>query len=182
MTGIFMPQNMLTEPIDAADDASELPELTQKQAAFVTAMLAGKTGADAVRAATDTRAWSQEAIWAEATKLRQHPSVRLWLAAARKANLSSGALTLESHMSELARLKEIALESGNIGAAVKAEELRGKTAGLHEERVRDVTADADPVCSLNEIAQLMGNDAAAELARQHQVPWSPQESEGNTRH
>lgn len=177
-----MPQHQITDA-DDSPDAVDLPELTDKQRRFVDAVIAGKTGADAVRIATDTSAWSQEAIWAEATKLRNNPSVRLWLAAARKSCLGASSLTLQGHLDELERIKEIALEKGNIGAAVAAEQSRGKAVGLYVEQHRDVT-EHDPVATLNEIARTAGADTAERLARENNIPWSRQDADtaAGTRH
>lgn len=175
-----MAQNKKTEA-EQEEDLASLPELTDKQSKFVTAILAGKSGADAIRESTDTSNWSQQSIWTEATKLRNNPSVRLWLRAARKSNMGAKTLTLDNHLRELERLKEIAVETGNVGAAVKAEESRGKAAGLYVEKHQDVT-DHDPTRTLKEIAQ-HNPELASSLAKQHNIPWGETDNtEAQTRH
>lgn len=157
---------------DVADLADGLPELTEQQMTFVRHLLAGKSASDAYRAAYHVgAATSPNTIWSSASALRNNPKVAQWLAAARKAHLGSAALTREAHLQELERLREIALESGNIGAAVQAEQVRGKVAGHHIERVADVT-DHDPVSVLRELATVQP-DIAAALAAQHGIALDP---------
>lgn len=175
-----MAQNLKTAG-EQEEDLDSLPSLTDKQSKFVTAILAGKSGADAVRELTDTSTWLPESIWSEATKLRNNPSVRLWLRAARKSNMGAKTLTLDNHLRELERLKEIAVETGNVGAAVKAEESRGRAAGLYVEKHQDVT-EHNPERTLREIAE-HDPTLAESLARQHGIPWSAKpQSETETRH
>ena len=150
-------------------DGAELPDLTQQQARFVEGILSGKTASDAYRAAYDASTMTDRSIWAEASRTRAHINVAAWLSAARKAGLGRGMVTLEGHIQELERLKEIAIDTGNVGAAVQAEQLRGKAAGHYIEQHRDLT-DYDPLKTLQEIAQT-SPDLAAALARQYNVAW-----------
>lgn len=160
-----------------AMDASDLPDLTAQQMAFVKGLLDGNTAADAYRAAYDCSSMGKNSIWVEASRARSHPSIALWLGAARKACLGTAAMTLDSHLAELERLREIALDTGNVGAAVQAEQLRGKVKGYHVERVQDVTTH-DPMATLKEIAQLQPA-LAEQLALQAGIPWG---AEGATKH
>lgn len=146
-------------------DTDGLPELTPSQLAFVYRLLAGDTGADAYRAAYSTGdTWSNEAIWVAASRLRHHTKVKLWLSAARQASMDTGKVTLESHIAELSRLKEICINSGNMGAAVQAEVSRGKACDLYRERFEMTRPGAD---ILDKLAALksVDPDAAALLMR-----------------
>jgi phage terminase small subunit len=169
-----MPRRQIT---DSTIDAGELPDLTPQQQEFVRAILEGKTASDAYRAAYDTSNWANKSIWVEASRLANHPGVVLWLAAARKACLGSAVVTLDDHQRQLARLREIALASGNLGAAVAAEQTRGKVAGHHVERVMEVPAD--PVETLKQIGKTQP-DLAAQLATLHGIEWKA--DEGATKH
>lgn len=151
----------LTEPTDQPDD---LPDLTAQQRKFLEGILAGKTSSDAYRAAYDCSQSQNNTVWVEASKLRAHPDVALWLSAARKAGLGRATVTLEGHISELERLREIAIDSGNVGAAVQAEQLRGKASGHYTENL-NVTY-SDPTDILDEIRKL-DPDLATQLAGQH---------------
>ena len=176
-----MPQNMLTEPDDALADAEELPALTAQQQKFVEGIVSGKTASDAYRAAYDCSNSMASTVWCEASKLRNHPNVAQWIAAAQKACLGSTALTLDDHLRQLERLRELALEKGNIGAAVLAEHHRGKAKGHYVDQVRDVT-EHDPQRTLLEIAQ-HSPELAAELAKANNIPLpSVNEQGAETRH
>lgn len=148
--------------------AADLPDLTAQQQMFVEGILSGKTASDAYRAAYNTESMAARTVWAEASRLRSNPAVAAWITAARIAGLGSAVVTYESHVRELERIKEIALESGNIGAAVQAEQIRGKAAGLHVDQVRDITDRHDPAQTLREIA-VHSPELAASLAAVHGI-------------
>lgn len=151
-------------------DASELPDLTGQQQEFVRHILSGKTASDAYRAAYDCSNSSQNTVWCEASKLRNDPSVAQWIAAGRKAHLGTAVLTRDMHLQELERIKELAIESGNLGAAADCEKTRGKVAGHHIDRIEDITQRSDPLAILKEIA-VHSPAYAAELARQQGIEW-----------
>jgi hypothetical protein len=152
-----------------AGEAERLPELTPQQLEFVNGLLAGKTASDAYRAAYDCSQMQASTVWANASKLRTHTKVATWLRAARVAHLGSATLTLETHLRELERLRELALKTGNIGAAVQAEQLRGKAAGHYVEQYADVSHD--PIATLDELAK-HDPDLARRLADAHGITWN----------
>lgn len=157
--------------IEGGDD---LPELTDQQRKFVEGILAGKTSSDAYRCAYDCSHSRNPSIWAAASAMRADSKVAMWLAAARKAGLGHAVVTLEGHITELERLREIAIESGNVGAAVQAEQLRGKAQGHYVERL-EVTA-TDPLDTLRQIAAL-SPDLAAKLAAAQGIEWQAGETQ-----
>jgi hypothetical protein len=152
--------------------AADLPELTPQQEKFIKGLLEGKRTTDAYRAAYDCSNMSPNSTWREASLLSRHPKVSQWLAAAREACLGAANVTFEGHLQQLERLREIALKSGNVGAAVQAEQLRGKVAGHHVDQVRDVTDRHDPVQTLREIAT-HSPELAASIAAQHGIDFDP---------
>lgn len=160
-----MPQAKKTAPLQ---EDGELPELTAQQQKFVKHILDGKTASDAYRAAYSTEDMAERTIWAEASRLRAHRGVAAWLSAARKAGLGTAIVTHQAHVQQLERIREIALETGNIGAAVQAETARGKASGHYVEQVRDVTDRHDPVQTIREIAA-HSPELAASLAAQHGI-------------
>lgn len=149
---------------EAKEAKTDLPELTERQKKFVFGILSGYTASDAYRAAYDCSNMQPNSIWCEASKLRSHPNVSQWLAAAREAGLGQAKVTLESHLTELERLREIALRTGNVGAAVQAEQLRGKATGHYTEKLEVTTGD--PIDIMAELATLVkaNPDLAKELA------------------
>jgi len=84
------------------------------------------------------------------------------------AGLGHPIVTMESHIAELERLREIALNTGNVGAGVQAEQLRGKAQGHYKENI-DITVN-DPMATLREIAQL-SPELAAQLAKDQGIEW-----------
>lgn len=155
----------IAEPIEAG---AELPELTDHQRKFVEGILAGKTASDAYRCAYDCSNSKDTSIWSRASELRADSKVEVWLSAARKAGLGHTVVTLQGHIAELERLREIALETGNVGAAVQAEQLRGKAQGHYVERL-EVSA-ADPLDTLRQIASV-SPQLAAQLAAAQGIEW-----------
>jgi hypothetical protein len=152
-------------PIEAGAD---LPDLTEYQLKFCDGILAGKTSSDAYRAAYDCSNMQPPTIWAAASRLRNDYRVELWIAAARKAEIGKFSRTREQHIARLDRLQQIAIDSGNIGAAVQAEQLIGKVEGHHTDRI-EVTSQ-DPMQTLREIAAL-SPELAAKLAHDQGIEW-----------
>jgi hypothetical protein len=64
-------------------------------------------------------------------------------------------VTREAHLGELVRDRELAIAHGQISAAVQAEHLRGKAAGLYEKRSR-ILDGPDDAELINAIKQLFG--------------------------
>lgn len=117
--------------LPAAPEIEGLEDLTERQMGFVQGILAGKTQSDAYRDAYTAENMTPNSIWCEASKLRSSPKVAQWLDQLRRQGMARGAVTLDGHLAELESLKQQAKATGNYGAAVKAEELRGKAAGVY---------------------------------------------------
>jgi len=168
-----MARRQITDKPEMAND-DDLPDLTPQQMEFVRHLLDGKTATDAYRASYSTENMLANTIWSAASRLRSDTKVAAWLATARMANLGSAKVTLEGHVAELERLREIALGSGNVGAAVQAEHLRGKATGHYVEQIRDVT-ETDPMKTLEELSRL-SPELARKLAENEGIAW------GETQH
>jgi hypothetical protein len=69
---------------------------------------------------------------------------------------------MESHLAELARERELAIEHGQIAAGVQAEHHRGKAAGLYEDRLRLTCGPSDEEL-LKTIEELLGEELADTL-------------------
>ena len=150
------------------DAADGLPDLTEQQRKFVEGVLTGKTLIDSYRAAYDCSNMLPNSIWCEASKLRSHTKIAQWVAAATKAHFGLTSRTREQHIAKLAELGAIAVETGNVGAAVQAEQLIGKVEGHYTERL-DVNI-TDPLQTLREIAQF-APELAAKLAADQGIEW-----------
>lgn len=158
------------------DKENNLPDLTPKQMRFLEGILAGKTATQAYLEAYDVSGADRSKLWAEASKLRSHPKVATWLSACRQAGVARQAVTVESHLSELERLRELALERGQTAAAIQAEQARGKVAGLYVERTIDMSYD--PKEALQAIAEI-DPDLAKRLAERDGLQW---DTETKTKH
>jgi hypothetical protein len=135
-----------------------LPQLTKKQHAFVHAILRGETAADAYRGAYNASAMTNRTIWAEASRLRANPKVSAWLRYFQRMGLDEARISLEGHLAELARARELALALGQAAAAVQAEHLRGKALGLYEDQIR-ITIDMTDTELLQAIEAVLGREA-----------------------
>ena len=156
------------EPV-ATGAGADLPDLTAQQMKFVEGILCGKNATDAYRAAYDCSNMVPNSIWCAASKLRSDANVSQWITQSRIAGLGATSLTLTNHIAELERLRELALGAGNHGAAVQAEQLRGKAQGHYTERL-EITNKHDPLEELRQIAQT-SPAFAAQLARDNGIPW-----------
>ena len=166
-----MPQNQKTEPATPTD-TEELPELTEKQHNFVQALLEGKTYSDAYREAYDASEMKPRLIWREASLLAAHPKVTQWLEALRTSAVQTGVASIEEHTAQLRRLRELALKTGNLGAAVNAEVNLGKASGLHIDRIQDVDRGRE-LAILDRIFKRHGRTAV--LAAAERLGLEPQE-------
>jgi hypothetical protein len=154
------------EKAAAKQDADELPDLTEKEQKFLEGLLENQPATVAYRAAFDCSNMLPATVQCAASKLRHNAKLSKWLSAARKAYLGTAVVTLDSHVRELERLREESLDSGNMGAAIQAEQLRGKASALYVERYENVTPP-DPVRRLRELAKIdprIGEALAARLA------------------
>lgn len=154
-------------------DWDDLPVLTDIEMVFFNRIIAGDSPEEAFRAARpDCETWAPGKVWRAAQRLRRELRIETCIAAAYANGAGGGDLPKAAHMRELERLREKALATGNIGAAVKAEELRGKVAGHYVERHENVTP-IDPIQVLKRMAKVKGGESLARaLAEQHNIPWS----------
>ena len=154
----------------AAPPAEEIPELDERTTQFAMLLMQGKSASDAYREAFSVHHWEAQSVWCKASELRRSDKVRIWIDQTKRLVLVDTACTLEGHLSELERLKNLAAENGNFGAAVQAEKIRGEVAGHKTERVQLVPAT--PEETLNEIAQL-SPEMALQLAKDEGIDWQP---------
>jgi len=123
-----------------------LNSLTPKEEAFAVAVASGMNYSDAYRSAVKVRPTTKpETVNQEASKIMARPNVRTRVEELRKPIAEKAMLTLESHMERLKELAEIALDNGQVAAAIKAEELRGKASGIYVEKKQITGADGGPV-------------------------------------
>jgi hypothetical protein len=72
-------------------------------------------------------------------------------------------ITLQEHLAELARGREMALALGQASAAVQAEHYRGKAVGLYEDRLH-LSASISDADLIGRIEELFGKALAQKVA------------------
>lgn len=162
-----MARRKVTEADSASDD---LPLLTEKQQKFVDCLLSGMSASDAYRQAYDCSGSKDSSVWVEASKLRNNPKITRWLAAATKAGLAIARVSVEQHLDKLSELREMCVESGNLGAAVQAEQLRGKVLGYYKEQLE--VSHVDPLEALEELHKIEPK-LAVQTAKEFGISWNP---------
>ena len=76
--------------------------------------------------------------------------------------MDAAGITVEAHLAELARARELAIAHGQIAAGVQAEHYRGKAAGLYEDRLRLTSGPSDAEL-VKAIEDLFGEETAAAI-------------------
>lgn len=116
-------------------------KLTPKQENFCLAYLETGNASEAYRRAYDSGKMASETVGRNAFALLENSKIATRLEELRAPVRKKAALTLESH---LARLEELSLKAeaaAQYSAAIKAEESRGKAAGLYTDKVDLTNSD-----------------------------------------
>lgn len=144
-----------------SDESEGLPKLTLKQEQFALALMQGKTGVEAYITAYTPKCMSKEAIAVEASRLRRNTKIVAFMRALQRIGLENQAVTRENHLSEMARLREIAVSIGQISAGVQAEHHRGKVAGLYEDKL-DIRLVSDETI-VSQLQAILGHELASAM-------------------
>ena len=148
----------------------DLPKLTESQMGFVHSIMAGKSASQAYRENYNCADSSPNTISGNACRTFHHPKIKKWLSAAAQAQLGNAVLTRDNHLRQMERLRELAVDTGDLKSAVKAEEVRGYVAGLRVERV-EITHN-DPAAILQQI-RAINPKIAEQLANQYGMNVAP---------
>lgn len=109
--------------------------LTPKQEAFAQAIVTGVNQSDAYRAAYKVRPGTKaESVNVAASKLMADAKVTQRVAELRLPVAKKAQITLESHLDDLMRLRNMAAKEKQYSAAITAEVARGKASGVHVEK------------------------------------------------
>ena len=109
-----------------------MPGLTFKQETFCQGIASGLTQSDAYRAAYATKKWKNETVWEKASVLISKDKVKARIAELRAPVVKKVGITLENHIEDLLKLRNMAAKKEQYSAAIKAEMARGKVCGLYE--------------------------------------------------
>ena len=109
--------------------------LTPKQEAFAQAIVTGVSQSDAYRAAYKVREGTKaESVNQNASRIMANVNVISRVAELREPVAKKAQITLESHLDDLMRLRNMAAKEKQYSAAISAEIARGKASGVHVEK------------------------------------------------
>lgn len=130
-----------------------MAKLTPKQENFCQEYIQGGNAAEAYRRAYDAENMKPETVFNSAYKLMEHAGVKARIQELRSEAAKAAMVTLESHLADLARLRDLAEGDGQFSAAITAEISRGKAVGLYTERVKQelTGANGGPMQTASEI-------------------------------
>lgn len=115
----------------------EAKPLSPQRETFAQLVASGKSQAEAHREAYPrSRNWKPDAVHQSASRLMTDVKVAARVAELRAPIIAKVGITLEQHLADLQRLRDLAEADGKYSAAVSAELARGKASGLHVERVQ----------------------------------------------
>ena len=109
--------------------------LTPKQEAFCLAYIETGNASEAYRQAYKANGMSLKTINEAASRLASNSKVIARLQELRAPVVEKAQITLEQHLADLQRLRDLAEASEKFGPAVTAEMARGKASGLYVDRV-----------------------------------------------
>ena len=108
---------------------------TSKQEKFcITYVTEGGSLSDAYRAAYNCEKMKPESVNRKAAELMANGKISARISELRAEARHNAVVTVEEHFRELARLRDLAVETRQYGAAIKAETARGKVSGLYVDR------------------------------------------------
>jgi phage terminase small subunit len=141
-----------------------LPSLTKKQEAFANAILSGSSAVEAYKLAYDASGMNSNTLNCEAWKLKTSPQIAQYMRFFQRNGLDERKVSLENHLADLARLRELAVEERQISAGVQAEHYRGKVSGLYEDKFR-LNIGLDDSVLLAQLSTLLGDDTVKLVAQ-----------------
>ncbi len=148
-----------------ADPELGLPALTRKQEAFALAILEGKSPKDAYRQAYDCSRMQDNSISTIASKMARDYKIASYIRSVQRNGLQDVGISRESHLTELARLRELAVENTQISAGVQAEHYRGRVAGLYNDKLTLAIGPTDEAL-LSQLASLLGPELASAIGQE----------------
>jgi phage terminase small subunit len=109
--------------------------LTPKQEAFCIAYIECGNASEAYRRSYDAGSMTATSVNRKAKELLDNGKIAARLAELRAPAVERAQVTLESHLTELQRLRDAAYSAEKFGPAIQAEIARGKASGLYVDKV-----------------------------------------------
>lgn len=119
--------------------------LTQKQENFCLAYIETGNASEAYRTAYDAERMNEATINRSAKEAMDNPKISARIAELRAPVVAKAQITLEQHLNDLKRLRDLAEASEKFGPAIQAEVARGKASGLYVEKTELTGKDGGPV-------------------------------------
>lgn len=116
--------------------------LTPKQESFCLAYLETGNASEAYRRAYSAEKMKPETVNRAAKEMIDLPKIATRLHDLRKPAVKAAQITLEQHLKDLQRLRDLAESSEKYGPAIQAEMARGKASGLYTEKIELNVTDA----------------------------------------
>lgn len=118
-------------------------KLTAKQEAFCLAYIETNNASEAYRRSYNAGKMKTETINKRSSELMQNGAITGRVEQLREQVRERAQITLESHLERLNHLSLMAEQAEQYSAAIKAEESRGKVAGLYVEKIDHTTNGKD---------------------------------------
>lgn len=118
-----------------------MSDLTPKQEAFCIAYLEEGNASAAYRKAYDCEGSAPSTVWVNAHKTLHNAKVAQRLKELKAPVIEAARCTFEGHLTTMAKLRDLAAEATQYSAAIKAEENRGKVAGLYKDQIDMTSSD-----------------------------------------
>ena len=147
-----------------ADSDLGIPKLTAKQERFAQGLLDGLSAREAYRQAYDCAQASEATVIADSQKLSRNPQIVLYVRTLQREGIQAFGITKESHLADLARLRELAVENTQISAGVQAEHYRGRVAGLYNDKLSLAVGPSDDAL-LSQLRALLGPEIAQAIGQ-----------------
>lgn len=112
-----------------------MKQLTPKQEAFCIAVVETGNASEAYRRAYNTSRMKPDSINRKAKEMMDLGKISARIQELRRPAVEKAQVTLEQHLNDLKRLRDLAEKSGKYGPAVSAEMARGKASGLYVENL-----------------------------------------------
>jgi phage terminase small subunit len=141
------------------DSMADSPKLTKKQEAFANLLLDGIGAVEAYRLAYNASNMGKNSLAVEASRLSRNAKIAQYIRSRQRLGLANALINKDNHLSELGRLRELAIENQQISAGVQAEHYRGRVAGLYNDKLALTVGPSDESI-LSQLAALLGPEVA----------------------
>ena len=109
--------------------------LTAKQEAFCISVVEGANPSESYRRCFNCEKMKPETVHRCAKELMDNPKIAARISELRAPVVKKAQITLEQHLRDLERLRNLAESSEKYGPAIQAEMARGKASGLYVDKV-----------------------------------------------